>query len=98
MVSNWQNLFYCDSDVTNWNSDISMTLDIIISIEIYYFSEIPKLVMKNLIQKCDDREILRHFTVVPIEAFRKMLTNSFPNLKEHLWTIPQQFEKFLKSS
>jgi hypothetical protein len=23
-------------------------------------------------------------TVVPIEAFRKMLTNSFPNLKEHL--------------
>jgi hypothetical protein len=35
-------------------------------------------------------------TVVPIEAFRKMLTNSFPNLKEHLWTIPQQFDKFLK--
>jgi hypothetical protein len=23
-------------------------------------------------------------TVVPIEAFRKMLTNSFPNLNEHL--------------
>jgi hypothetical protein len=23
-------------------------------------------------------------TVVPIEAFRKMLTSSFPNLKEHL--------------
>ena len=23
-----------------------------------------------------------HFTVVPIEAFQKMLTNSFPNLKE----------------
>jgi hypothetical protein len=35
-------------------------------------------------------------TVVPIEAFRKMLTNSFPNLKEHLWTIPQKFDKFLK--
>ena len=28
--------------------------------------------------------ITRGFTVVPIEAFRKMLTNSFPNLKEHL--------------
>jgi hypothetical protein len=27
-------------------------------------------------------------TVVPIEAFRKMLTNSFPKLKEHFWTIP----------
>jgi hypothetical protein len=39
---------------------------------------------------------LNSFTVVPIEAFRKMLTNSFPNLKEHLWTIPQQFDKFLK--
>jgi hypothetical protein len=25
-----------------------------------------------------------------------MLTNSFPNLKEHLWTIPQQLYKFLK--
>jgi hypothetical protein len=36
------------------------------------------------------------FTVVPIEAFRKMLTNSFPNFKEHLWTGPQQFDKFLK--
>jgi hypothetical protein len=35
-------------------------------------------------------------TVVPIEAFRKMLTSSFPNLKEHLWTIPQQSDKFLK--
>ena len=23
-------------------------------------------------------------TVMPIEVFRKMLTNSFPNLKEHL--------------
>jgi hypothetical protein len=34
-------------------------------------------------------------TVVPIEAFRKMLTNSFPNLKEHLWTIPQQFDQIL---
>ena len=38
----------------------------------------------------------RTLTVVPIEALRKMLTNSFPNLKEHLWTIPQQFDKFLK--
>jgi hypothetical protein len=35
-------------------------------------------------------------TVVPIEAFRKMLTSSFPNFKEFLWTIPQQFDKFLK--
>jgi hypothetical protein len=40
--------------------------------------------------------LLDVFTVVPIEAFRKMLTNSFPNLKEHLWTIPQQLDKFLK--
>jgi hypothetical protein len=37
------------------------------------------------------------FTVVPIEAFRKMLTSSFPvQFEEFLWTIPQQFDKFLK--
>jgi hypothetical protein len=35
-------------------------------------------------------------TVVPIEAFRKMLTSSFPNFEEFLWTIPRQFDKFLK--
>jgi hypothetical protein len=40
--------------------------------------------------------VLKCITVVPMEVFRKMLTNSFPNLKEHLWTIPQQFDKFLK--
>jgi hypothetical protein len=28
-------------------------------------------------------------TVVPIEAFRKMLISSFPNFEEFLWTIPQ---------
>jgi hypothetical protein len=28
-------------------------------------------------------------TVVPVEAFRKMLTNSFPNLKEHLNLVPR---------
>jgi hypothetical protein len=31
-----------------------------------------------------------------LQSFWKMLTNSFLNLKEHLWTIAQQFEKFLK--
>ena len=39
--------------------------------------------------------IFKIITVVPIEAFRKMLTNSFPNLKEHR-KIHQQFDKFLK--
>jgi hypothetical protein len=36
------------------------------------------------------------FTVVPIEVFRKMLISSFPNFEKFLWTIPQQFDKFLK--
>ena len=31
-----------------------------------------------------DEKTFSHITVVPIEVFRKMLTNSFPNLKEHL--------------
>ena len=83
------NIFWVRNYDNNLNSILKFT---VLYVSAYYIIRHMHVLSKWF--RVSNSEII--VTVVPIEAFRKMLTNSFPNLKEHLWTIPQQFDKFLK--